>query len=332
MKNDRLIYLTSKKLSDTLEENEELELQKILQENLSNKNFYDQLIKDWEESAKYRLSSKVDIEASWEEFKRQVETPKKVSILTLGNLSKVAASFLIIVFLGTYFFRPEPGEIYQTKAEETLALTLTDGSVIHLNELSFVVLKGSYGEKEREVQFEGEAFFEVTRNPDIPFIISTSNSEVEVLGTSFNVDSRINSEITEVDVVTGKVAFRHKKDRRNQIFLTAGMMGVLDEKTRVIQSSSYENANFLSWKENRLEFDDISMNKVLEDVSKHFRIQFEVSSTEILNCKFTSTFNDPTPEEVIEVITKTFDLSYQQVENTIQLSGTGCSESNSSNN
>lgn len=90
-------------------------------------------------------------------------------------------------------------------------ISLPDGSQVWLNADSKLTYTEDFGEKKRELSLTGEAFFDVVKNPDKPFIIHVDKASVRVLGTSFNVKSYSSDASIETSVVSGKVAFIQQK-------------------------------------------------------------------------------------------------------------------------
>jgi len=84
-------------------------------------------------------------------------------------------------------------------------ITLSDGSVVWLNSGSYLIYPQEFSRKKREVYLAGEAYFEVTENTDKPFIVTTDDIEIEVLGTTFNVNSYPENKDVETVLVEGSV-------------------------------------------------------------------------------------------------------------------------------
>lgn len=326
MTEDRLIYLTTKRFSGTISKKEEDELNTILQEDEYQK-VYSELVQGWEQAGKFQLKQKVDVEAAWSNFQdRLVKDKPKAKIYYFNPFLKVAAAVLIAFTLSLVYFNPWNTQEYVTGIGETLEVVLEDESVILLNESSSLSISKAFNDKDRSVEFFGEAYFNIARNPEKQFIIESGISRIRVVGTSFNVDSRPDNEMIQVDVTSGKVSLSEVGKEQDQIFLTQGMRGILDLRDKQLMSTSYSNQNFLSWRSNTLEFKDLSMDQVLEDISKHFKTDVSVKNEAILNCNFTSTFTEAPIEEVLKVMTLTLDLSYDKSDGEYILSGKGCTE------
>lgn len=88
---------------------------------------------------------------------------------------------------------------------QCIEITLSDGTKVMVNGSTTIKYPAIFYAKERRIQLSGEAFFEVTGNPDHPFIVETDRCEIEALGTAFNVDAFEHNELIVVSLVKGKV-------------------------------------------------------------------------------------------------------------------------------
>ena len=146
----------------------------------------------------------------------------------LRRIAAVAA-ILIIGTTASYFFvhtnKTPKTIIAQTLINESGKLVLlSDGSQVWLNRNATLTYPEKFEKHNRKVELKGEAFFEVSKNPGKPFIVSTSNSSVEVLGTSFNINS--SSKQTEVTVTTGKVKVTNA-NKSNNVIITKGLSAIV---------------------------------------------------------------------------------------------------------
>ncbi len=326
MSSDRIIDLAVKEISDSISQDEKAELNELLKESEENRAIYSDTLLRWNSSAEFKPKIFVDANASWNSFQSRLEQAPKVKVFSLAPFYKVAATIIIAIGLGLAIYNPWSKVEYSTVSGETLEVVLADNSVITLNELSSLKLNNSFNEIEREIEFEGEAYFEIAENPDKPFIIHSRHSEIRVLGTSFNVDAREENELVEVDVTSGRVSLSEAGNQSNQVILTVGMKGTFSSLNKELVSSNSENQNFQAWRTELLIFDDLKLSKVLEDMEEYFGTSVLASNEAILNCTFTSTFSKPKIEEVVEVLSLTLDLEYQKVGDTYTFTGEGCKE------
>ena len=153
-------------------------------------------------------SEKIDAsleDEMWNEIRSKIEeaTPQPAPTLTIRHrsysISRIAASIAVILcsafasyllydhFTGhkdkiesnIYTFEVEPGQ--------KGSMRLADGTIVHLNSASKISFAGNYNSEERVVTLNGEAYFEVAKNPDKRFVVTCNGVEIEALGTEFNV-------------------------------------------------------------------------------------------------------------------------------------------------
>ncbi len=227
------------------------------------------------------------------------------------NLRRIAAvaAILIIGTISVYYFV----QIYQTPEtivaqaspnERTKEIFLSDGSKVWLNRNASLEYPEIFGKYSRDVELTGEAFFEVSKNPDKPFIVSTSNSSIKVLGTSFNVSST--SKKTKVTVTTGKVKVTNA-DGSNKVVITKGYSASVSGNQ--VEKFQTENQNYLSWKTGEFVFENVEINKVIEDLNTYYQKQLSIEGSPENNCLLTADFNQAKLQDVIEIIELTCDVN-----------------------
>ncbi len=127
-----------------------------------------------------------------------------------------------------------------------------------------------YGKERRVVEMTGKAFFPGEEERGAPFSVHTAMTEVTVLGTSFQVSEQ--PDMTEVDVVTGKVRFAAGKEPE-PVILTAGMSASYSNEKKEIDILKEENPNNLSWKTKQLRFNDTPLEKVIRDLNEYYQVE-----------------------------------------------------------
>jgi len=156
--------------------------------------------------------------------------PEKNSKRRMRPLLVLAGLF--IVFLGTYYAvqpRPESAEAAR-KAEKKPSevstqygtrtkLLLPDGTSVWLNSGSRLTYDSSYGEVTREVSLTGEAFFDVAKNKQIPFVIHTGKINIKVLGTAFNVKSYPGDRTIETSLIQGRIEVEFQDHSQSSVIL-----------------------------------------------------------------------------------------------------------------
>lgn len=167
----------------------------------------------WEASAGHGQTASVEREKYKKEARRLlrgIEHSKRIWLRRTAYAIAGIAALLCLVFesIHYYHYMDEQNTTYSlanTSYGEKRHLTLPDGTQIVLNSCSSLRYPNRFSGKERKVELDGEAYFRVARNEAMPFIITTGNFNVRVLGTHFDVKSYPKDEIVSVNVESGKV-------------------------------------------------------------------------------------------------------------------------------
>lgn len=179
--------------------------------------------------------------------------------------------------------------VYQTGYGERLEIDLDDGSHITLNANSELRWFENWASAQyRKVDLKGEAFFEVKKQDGIPFTVNTNDVAVEVLGTSFNVDTR--EEKTEVYLDEGKVNLKLLEDlnvegelKEKEIIMKPGEQVRYSAREKKIEKSEGQDLiTAASWKKNVLNFKKMEFRDVLELLRDIYGQSFECKDGELL--------------------------------------------------
>jgi ferric-dicitrate binding protein FerR (iron transport regulator) len=264
----------------------------------------------------------------------QVRRRQGDTMLTLLALAGVLLVFLSVGLLSKYFWGPgQPEVVWHTLESgygKKTTFTLDDGSKVFLNAGSSLSYPEKFDASVREVVLKGEAFFDVARNVNQPFLVRSENVTTEVLGTSFNVQAFPGQRIC-VTVASGKV--------RVEAVHNSGAGGPPPQAERVLlnpkeqavfvnnelSKSEVDTARFLAWKRNILRFDDVSLAQVVKALERWYNIDITFSNEEILNCRINGQFKEQSLESVLNSIQYMYNIDYRyRTQNQIVLYGKGC--------
>jgi transmembrane sensor len=314
---------------------EEQLLSEWLQENPSNRKEFEEYVRTWDFSARAKVDFEPDVDAAWMKFKAkagfepQLTAPQKeakvIKLFDFNLMLKAAA--VLLVFAGIsyismkLFNQKEIQQISFEAGNEKRELQLPDSSKVWLNAHSKISYADEFKGEIRKVKLEGEAFFEVKRNVEKPFRVEGLSSVTQVLGTSFNVKA-IAGQADEVEVVTGKVSFALKNNETRKVILTPGMKGKIDNNNVV--SEKIDNPNSLAWKQEKLVFENSTLEEVASAVESYFGTNVDLANPELVHCRFTGTFEKPKLQEVLDVVSESMSLSSKKDENGYILEGSGC--------
>ncbi|MEP1151688.1 MAG: FecR domain-containing protein [Balneola sp.] len=315
-----------------------------LSKDSSNKEDMKEFEKIWEASKHSdSLEDSFDTNIEWVVLQNRIEddsvafTNKPVnssSWLSLYNpllptLTRVAALFLISALIGVFFFdrfyvppsdSPEPilNEISMEKGHRG-GVTLSDGTKVYINSDSKIIIPNIFKDNVREVHLEGEAYFDVAKNPNKPFLIRTNGAVIEVLGTSFTIRNYPGDGVVQTVVEEGTVSFRpDTKKGEDGVILTAGNLGRLNLGSNIINTEQIEDIGFyLSWKDGYLKFKDESMKEVAKQLERKYDLEVVFDSKEIADMNLTAELRSRSLVRVLETISVSLKIDYTFVQDRV---------------
>ncbi len=325
-KNIDYIELCSKYLSHNANELEIQQLEKWVLSSPKNKEQFLKLQRTWTLSNVKKTNQEIDLEKEWKTTEDQLFNASKLVPLKpkLANsfFLKIAAAAAIFLGLSLWFFQSEttPTKLI-VKSEETITeQQFADGTKISLNQFSLATYFDQT-DQTRQVGLEGDAFFDVAKDSLRPFIIHTQGVEIEVLGTSFYVDSRADQATVQVIVETGTVEMKvgHEK-----VVLTKGEIGTFVKSSSELSEKINEDNNYLAWKNNQLIFDNTPLDQVIYVLNRTFHSQIQLAAAGLKSCTITATYDDKSLEAVLRIIEKTLTLNAKIDGDKIVISGDPC--------
>ena len=190
----------------------------------------------------------------------------------------IAAALILLVVVGIVVF-PGLGHpsgstaVYTTAKGETLKIKLPDHSEVTLNAGSSLVLADNFGNDERPVTLEGEAFFDIARNEAKPFIIQASGTKTTVLGTSFNVLAYPEQSEIQISVAAGKVQFESPQET---VILESDETGTYNLVTGKIATSFQPDPEKAAWRSGKLIFRNAPLPESLHQLEQYYDLEFEL--------------------------------------------------------
>lgn len=189
------------------------------------------------------------------------------------------------------------------------SLTLPDGTLVFLNSESTLSYPSRFASDTRNVTLQGEAYFEVAKNPEKKFIVSTSHqSQIEVLGTHFNVEAYEKENRISATLVEGKIGFIYKSDDvSKKVLMDPGQKLVYDSKDNKVQLYTTSGESEIAWKEGKIIFRNTSLEEGLRMLEKRYNVEFIIKNDRLKGDSFTGTFTNQRLERILEY----FQLSSQ---------------------
>jgi ferric-dicitrate binding protein FerR (iron transport regulator) len=151
-------------------------------------------------------------------------------------------------------------------------LELPDGSLVWLNSSSSIHFPTAFVAEERRVEITGEAYFEVAKNPDMPFIVTVNDAEVRVIGTHFNINSYGDEDNIKTTLLEGAVKFVHGFNTNT---LKPGQQSQLSTNgiTKVVSNVDVEEV--VAWKNGMFDFENAAIETVMRQLARWYDVEIE---------------------------------------------------------
>ena len=273
--------------------------------------------------------------------------PEGKSVQFSNNRRKwywIGASAAAVIIISLFVFIPKtkpskPARLAEntvsTKPGSKSKIQLPDGTEVWLNADSKIEYNENYNVKLREVKLTGEAFFDVVKNKEKPFIIHTSQMDVKVTGTAFNVRSYPDEATTETALIRGavEVSLHNNPEKKyylkpnDKLVLNNNITAVADTaepgaqqdnaekqlvKMKKVSINKQENdITETMWVKNKLAFDNESLEKILAETERWYNVAIELKNEKVKSFRFTSVFENKPLTDVLEALCLSAHLHYQ---------------------
>ncbi|HEY9004726.1 FecR family protein [Ohtaekwangia sp.] len=214
--------------------------------------------------------------------------------------------------------------------QSILRQDLSDGTVVWLRPGSHIEYPNIFSNAIRTIQLKGEAFFDVAKDHHRPFIVTTGNVTTKVLGTSFNIKAYKDASTIEVSVMTGRVAVQMKPENTSDsssVFLTPNeRVTYVKAENRLLKETSAQLPELAMWQQATIVFDNVPVATVLPLLEEKFQIRMEVRNANLNNCLIRADFTNQNLADILELLSRSIEATYELKDNTVYLDGAGCTE------
>ncbi|WP_020529785.1 FecR family protein [Flexithrix dorotheae] len=319
---------------------------KWINESQENQKIYNELKQVWNISIKAKDYELLDVEKAKQNVKEQLiskgeffksakkEKPKG-GVYYLNKKSKMilklAASLLLLICV-TYFINKNNAdegklEVYKggeyiertTQRGEKLTIRLMDGSSVKLNVESKIIFPKHFSDSSREIFLEGEAFFEVVKDRNRPFIVSTPYLNTRVLGTSFNVNTKQGNNNVQVALVSGKVEVtpKHPNKGNKPIVLKPDEMVEFNKEQEQFLKSKFDYTAIIGWKDDILTFNNADFETIKTKIEKWYGVTIIMKYNGKMEKGFTASYKNKSLETVLQGVCFSFGFQYEYKENIV---------------
>lgn len=178
-------------------------------------------------------------------------------------------------------------------------IVLADGTKVYLNAVSSIKYPTQFNGDKRLVELDGEAYFEVAKNKNKPFIVKSDNQSIEVLGTHFNVHAYANEAVVKTTLLEGSVAVSFKNQKS---ILKPGQQSNVSDNFTKIKIRDVDTDEAIAWKNGRFKFDNADLKTVMRQLERWYGIKVEYRG-DVSDVRFSGgTFMNKNLSEVLKVL------------------------------
>jgi len=323
-----------------------------LSKNNKNKLLFDQLSDIWQATKFKNTRSQIDITQAWIDIQDQININEhRRRKIVWNNLLRYAAVFIIAILLGGlgyYFISENSKQISEQSFVEYFAplgsrsfVQLADGSKVWINAGSTLKYSNSFGTDNRELNLTGEAFFEVEKNKNLPFVVKTSEINVIAIGTKFNVKAYTEDEIIETTLIEGSVKLESssvnladnlilkpnekavftKKNRSVELFGQAKEEDIArsDSRPKMEIIKAIDPVPIVSWKDKRWVIKNEKLGQLAIKLERRFGVNIIFDDEVLKEFSFGGTLEDENIEQILKVISYSSPIDYVIQDNTVYI-------------
>jgi len=257
------------------------ELKEWLTESSSNRSVFDEYKKIWMEVSSYTPPVEFDSGKAWDKINsiNQKNKQRRRKLINIGYMSLgIAASILLFVVLFSMEYFVRPTSLIEVNAGTNNGnrseITLPDGTNVKLNTGTTINYSYNRQKNVREVNFHGEAFFEVAKNSS-PFIIHTPDGlKIKVLGTTFTVSAYSEDTSYIISLIEGRIELDNQTQK---LTLAPGEIIQYHRETRSMEKLNKNISHMYGWVDNKLYMDNMSLADVCKTLERWYNVKITLA-------------------------------------------------------
>jgi ferric-dicitrate binding protein FerR (iron transport regulator) len=243
---------------------------------------------------------------------------------TIGTFIKYAAILVILIGFPILFYLNKQNSSPEISKEfkytsvvadngQISKIILPDSSLVWLNSGTTLSYNSGYAVTNRDLNLNGQAYMHIKRDDLNPLMVACNDLKVKVLGTKFDVSAYPGDDKIKVVLESGSVQLLHTGDDAFNYRLKPGEMAQYDIKLNEVAIKKVNAADFTSWKEGYLIFDDVPMEDVIARLERKFDVEIIVKHEEVYKSIFNANFKDENLTEILEYIKYSCPIKYKTV-------------------
>ena len=191
---------------------------------------------------------------------------------------------------------------------------LPDGTKVYLNADSKLSYGRHFNGKHRVVELTGEAYFEVAKDTESPFIVKAGDVQVQAFGTSFNVEAYPETEKVSTYLAEGSVVISSSEQ---SLKLQPGEAAVYSQTdTRITKKKNEDSRLYTAWMNNEMVFNDEPIANIIKLLERNYNVKFEIKSNKLDEISFTGTLKNSSLRSTLYALQFTSPISFRNKDNS----------------
>lgn len=267
-----------------------------------------------------RISREIDLDNFVNNTSASIQNPRRKFLKIIGKVAVAASLLFATSFLGyklAQFNETSQDTIVAAGRGQKASVVLPDGSLVWLNSESQIKYGARFTDDQRIVRIEGEAYFEVAKDAERPFIVETPELKVKVHGTTFNVNT-YDANSLKVSLLEGSVEI--KPDQGSSQMLRPNEVADYNPKlNKLVVNEGFAN-EAVDWRYNRIRFKDEDLSSIMHKLERDFNVEITIGNRQLRTRRFTGDFSqNETIEQILDVMSSTGAYSYTIRGNKIKI-------------
>lgn len=306
---NKIEHIITHVLSGNASANDILVLSEWLNSDEKNKNEFQKLKCYWDAEVSFNCSATPSL--AFEKVQRKIKQhkQKRVWMFIVPVAAAVILLFIIPVFCSIQNMEKE--QLYIHLSDDSKSeFKLNDGTKVVLNKNSKLTYSNAYGKKKRQVKLVGEAYFEVTKDPQKPFEVEMDKTLISVLGTTFNVKAIENEDYITATLIQGSIRF---ESPQQQVVLLPNQQLRFVKSSDQIDVCSVDADQKIAWKDDLLRYKSISFIDLLKELESIYQVKFIITNQKLTDKSVTvsGTFSkQQSMEQILQIINKSFPIKW----------------------
>ena len=255
------------------------EIGEWLEDSEENNKVYQDLLHVWQVTGTFPDRFKPDKQIGWGKVRKQIYSHRRRRLIYLRFVQSAAAVIVVLlsVWLGAGLDKlkqPKYSEIISPAGEKT-RIVLPDSSIVLLNGNSQIRYSNHFSEDDRYVELQGEGYFDVHKDLSHRFVVHTSDLDIKVFGTSFNVKAFGEDKDIEVDLINGQIGI--ERNNKEILRLQAGQNTTFNKNEKKFYLGKTDVNLVSAWTREELVFEEKTFEYIIKYLERWYGVDIKVA-------------------------------------------------------